>query len=85
MDTLREVVPTAKGITVNSSSSLYMRAAVTHSLVSGKSLLHPKPCCKSPGGKWLGITATLKVSVAPKMKALVSSPHCRSGPLGRYF
>ena len=75
----------AKGVTVNSSLSLYMTAARTHSLVSGKSFLHPKPFCKSPGDRWLGLTAILKVSAPLKMKAVVSSPHCRSGPLGRYL
>ena len=49
------------------------------------SLLRPKPCRKSPSGGWQGFAPILKISEALKVTAVISSPHCRSGPLGKYL
>lgn len=49
------------------------------------SLLRPKPCRKSPSGGWQGFATILKISEALKVTAVISGPHCRSGPLGKYL
>lgn len=74
MDTLGEMVPTAKV-----SSAMTAQSCIWEELAAPQALL------LEPRWQVVGHHSHTQGICVSKMKAVVSGAHCRSGPLGRYL